>query len=292
MTMRRTRAKTRPNVFKAGRTTARRSRPGLVRRLLRLGGALGLLAALTLVLIFVHDWTTQTGLLRVTAVEVEGAVKLSPEEVRTRAGIAAGDNLLAANLGAARRRLLAHPWVAAAAVKREIPNRIVIRIKEHECLAVLALDQGYLLDTEGQVFKAREPGEGEDRPVISGLDYPDLGSAEAPPSEGLAAVVALLRLPLNKVLPGAGLQVRTVRTDPDGGLRLTVDIPGLSPDPVTLILGRDQWERKLAKLDAILRYVQGQPDRGGLRCVNLKNLDRIVVSRTAALGPTDSNKEV
>jgi len=292
MTMGRTRTKIRPNVFKGQRTVGRRTRSGRLARLLRRAGALALLAAFSVALIFVHDWVTQTGLLRITVVEVSGADKLTPAEVRERAGIAVGDNLLAANLGLARRRLLAHPWVAAATVKREIPNRIKIHITEHQCLAVLDLDQGYLLDTAGRVFKAREPGDGADRPVIAGLDYTDLGPDRGRPGAKLAAVVALLRLPLDKVLPWPGLAVRAVRAEPDGGLSMTLDIPGLAPGTTTLFLGVAQWERKLAKLDAILHYVQQQPEDGGIRSVNLKNLDRIVVSRKAPAGPTEAHKEV
>ena len=127
--------KSRRNVYKAGVRRRRQDRMARIRQMALIVGGLLLFAVFNLALILTHDWITQTSLLPIETVQVKGARRLADEIVRQRAGIAMEGNILAVNLGRARRRLQAHPWVAEARVMREIPTGIVIRIREHDCAA-------------------------------------------------------------------------------------------------------------------------------------------------------------
>ncbi len=281
--------KVRRNTYKAGVRQGRQIRRTRLRRTTLSLGALMLFVAFNLALILAHDWLTQTTLLPIDAVQVEGARRLADTEVLERAGIAPEDNILAVNLGVARRRLLAHPWIADAKVIRQIPGRIVIHVQEHDCRAILNLDRQLLISATGEIFKERQDGECTETPVISGIDYSDLGGAEAPPGPALAAALQLLAPAKRAAAVGGHARIREIRADPELGLTLFVTDTGKAPAYRTIILGFAHWPQKYRKLAAIRSYL----DRRGLmpeaQIFNLRDPDRVVISppaRTADAAPT------
>lgn len=284
--------KVRRNVYK--RVTRQRRRKGIdrIRRYLRSAAGLLVFLMFNLALILVHDWITQTDLLPIKTVRVEGEHRLSPAAVRQRADIHPDNNILAVNLEAARRRLEAHPWIAAARVIREIPDRIVIRIQEHDCRAVLNLDRQFLISAEGVVFKVREKGECADVPLISGISYADLGVAGRPPRAHLAAAIAFLnRLPNPKKLSKQH-QIQEIRVDPDLGLTLFVAARKSRSTPSTIILGFTPWEPKNQQLSAVLSYIDRRDFMSGGQIVNLRDPDRIVIGPATDKANAGSTKEV
>lgn len=63
-------------------------------------------------------------------IDISGNVRLTRDMVLEYAGIREGDNCLAVGISDIERRLRATPWVAEASVKRLLPDRFVIRLKE------------------------------------------------------------------------------------------------------------------------------------------------------------------
>ena len=90
---------------------------------------------------------THSNYFRTESIEVHGLSRLSEAAVLAQAGIRPGDNLLAVNLALVRKRLLAHPWIAAARVSREIPGTLRIDVTEHQALAVLDLGRQFLINS-------------------------------------------------------------------------------------------------------------------------------------------------
>ncbi len=280
--------KSRRNVYKAGVRKRRQNRMARIRQMTLTVGGLLLFALFNLALILTHDWITQTSLLPIETVRVEGARRLAEEIVRQRAGIDTDGNILAVNLGTARRRLQAHPWIAEARVKREIPTEIVIRIREHECVAVLNLGRQFLISSEGVVFKERQNGECREAPLISGIDYADLGLEGHAPGAALDAALALLEGTGAWRDFGGRYTIREIRADPDLGLTLFVAPPGNHPAYRTIILGFANWPHKSRKLAAIRSYLKRRRLMPDARIFNLRDPDRIVISpqTPAASTPT------
>ncbi len=280
--------KSRRNVYKAGVRRRRQNRIARMRQMALAVGGLLLFAVFNLALILTHDWLTQTSLLPIETVQVKGARRLADETVRQRAGIAMDGNILAVNLGTARRRLQAHPWIAEARVMREIPTGIVIRVREHECAAVLNLGRQFLISAEGIVFKERQNGECSEVPLISGIDYADLGFEGHAPGAALDAALALLEESEAWRDPGGQHKIREIRADPDLGLTLFVAPPGSHPAYRTIILGFANWPHKSRKLAAIRSYLKRRRLMPDARIFNLRDPDRIVISpqTPAASTPT------
>ncbi len=118
-------------------------------------------------------------LTRCHGVEVEGKTRAGAAEVRHLANVGIGEPLIGVDLDAVVAGVERHPWVAHAEVRRAFPDRVVISVRERVPTALLLLDQLYLVDAEGNVFR-KAAGVSLDLPVLTGIpleystEQPDL----------------------------------------------------------------------------------------------------------------------
>lgn len=132
--------------------------------------SLGMTVSLVFLFLFLIQWDY----LRAERIAVFGAGRVSETDVLQKAGLQPGMNILSVNLSLARKRLSSHPWISEAKVSLRFPPEIRIRIKEHEPLAVFELDEKYLANTEGEIFKKWDPLDTPMLPVVSGLRFSDV----------------------------------------------------------------------------------------------------------------------
>jgi cell division septal protein FtsQ len=152
--------------------------------------------------------------LRVTRVEVRGNSWLSEGEVREMLGPAVGENILGMRIDVLKARLTASPWVAAASVRRSLPNTLSVEIHERVPLALAEVDRLYLMDGDGRLIDIYGPRtSGFDLPIVRGLR--GLG-AEARRDQA-ARAGALLR-----DLADLAEQVSEVRVEDSGDLRVVL----------------------------------------------------------------------
>lgn len=91
--------------------------------------------------------------LSVASVEVEGREHESREAILEALGVRRGSPILALDPAAAKTRLEALPWVRAAAVARQMPDTIRVRLVEREPLAFWQRhNKLVLVDAEGAVL--------------------------------------------------------------------------------------------------------------------------------------------
>lgn len=179
-------------------------------------------------------------------IEIEGASRLTRAELEETAGIALGRNVFERAPDDARGLLLEHPWIAEAEVRRRLPGRWSITIRERTPAAILMLDEGWLVDGEGAVFKRFEAGDPADLPVVTGIDRERFTRDRAFRTRVLLGVVALL-----SDWRAAGLW----RREPIGEIHVEAD------DALTLRIGDDATEIRLghgpyrAKLDRLRRVL-------------------------------------
>lgn len=99
------------------------------------------MAGTSLLLILVYDAVTQSSYFEARAIMVEGNQRLSKDTILKQAGLKLHDNTLFVNLNTLRYRLIAHPWVAAAEIERQLPDVIHIRVKERVPIAIVELNR-------------------------------------------------------------------------------------------------------------------------------------------------------
>lgn len=266
----------RQNRFK--RRQPGKNRPWVSGGLKVTAGAVGV-ALLSIVLIFCHDLITQCDAFKAQTVTVTGARRLSRAEICERAGILPGANILAVNLIAARKRLLADPWIADAQIRRDIPDGIHVAVREHRALAVIDLGRKFLLDDAGTIFKEAVPPEDENLPLVEGLRYADIelrpfAAGDRNPAAPFSGVVAVLQLgrPAASVIPNRHLA--RIMVDSETGITLKT-----LREPKTVVLGFRDYATKYAVLQRLLAHLaQRRPNGWGeLETVDLNNLNRIVV---------------
>lgn len=248
-------------------------------------GAVGfvlVLIAVNVVFLLCYNGVTSWEIFDAKAVEVSGNRRLPEATVREQAGISAGENILAVNLGRCRRRLLAHPWIAEAEIYREIPNRIRMEIKEHECLAVIDLGRRFLIDPEGAIF-SEDSGESEpDVPLITGLDYADLDLGDGLASPAFRAVLEMLSMGRQNALSLSNQQIREIRVDRDMGLTLTFRTGAGAPPFDEVFLGYGDYAGKLKQLTALPQRLQRLGQTAACRWVNLDDRVRTVIHPAGA----------
>jgi cell division protein FtsQ len=294
------RRRPRQNINRRAAAEKRRRLAGRLAAGLQAAGAVAGVVLVSCFFIFVHDMFIQSDYFNAKQIAVEGTVRLSAGAVAAQAGVRQGTNILSVNLSAARKKLLAHPWIAEAEIRRELPSDLRIRIREHTPAAVVEFSgRKFLLSADGVVFKAWEASDPQDLPLVTGLavsdlrvadrsgepapaPFADLGSA-APPqppfSRPMDAVIQVLALGSeSEVLPAR--RVRAIRVDRELGLSIEADGTGKS-----IRLGYDDYPVKLDMLADLLAFFKTQPEIAGFDRIDLNDVNRVIVNPLKADPP-------
>ena len=240
--------------------------------------AVSLVAAMSIVFIFGYDLLTQCDYFRANSIIINGTNRLSQNQIIKHIGIDAGINIFSVNLSATRKRLLAHPWIADAEVRRELPNEINIRIKEHKPLAIINLGRKFLINDHGEIFKKLAASDPCNLPVIIGLEFSDLdvsGLDVFGKSRNIAfkAVMEVLQLGQKEgsIIPNRLLKV--IMVDREIGITLYA-FNGIQ----AIKLGYNNYPDKYERLKNVLFYIEKGHIFSDFHTIDLNNLDRIVVN--------------
>lgn len=278
--------KKRKNHYKKGRGPQGRGMGAPLAKGLKGVAGLLLVSFLSAGFVFGYDLLTQCAYFGAKRIEVNGMQRLDPSEVCRQAHVRPGVNIFHVNLSLARKRLLAHPWIRDAQVRRETPDAIIISIQEHTPLAMLDLGRKFLIDTRGEIFKEVKPADPQNLPVVSGLRFSDLNAAGQPPGQAYAAVLEVLKLGMDRHCVVTNRAIQKICVDREIGLTL------FAFDRQTAIkLGYDNYPDKYIRLRNVLGYLNRRPDWPDVRRIDLNNVDRIVVHPVAA-GTSADQKEV
>ena len=276
--------------------TKRRHHLALLRRLATAFYAIAGIAALmatSCLFVFVYDVLTQCDYFRAHSLRVDGIHRLTQKEIVEQAGINKDVNVLAVNLSMVRKRLMAHPWIAEAEVRREIPSGLLIRIKEQQPLAVVDLGNKYIINEQGRIFKEWTASDPATLPLISGLEPADViiysktgrddpqrratqnkhlqgAAAGELPFEAVMQVLTLGK-EARSILPNQ--KIKHIRVDRQIGI--TVEAFNQMK---TIVLGYHNYPLKYTMLKNIMAYRnrgKGFPD---FNRIDLNNINRIVVN--------------
>jgi cell division protein FtsQ len=106
----------------------------------------------------------------IAAIEVHGASRMTPDEVRAMLPAKVGGNIFKADLGDVARALRTNPWIRSASAHRVLPDTLVVRLWERTAVAVVQFGNAlYLADETGHPFKQLDaPDEAGDLPILTG----------------------------------------------------------------------------------------------------------------------------
>jgi hypothetical protein len=204
--------------------------------------------------------------------------RLQDEALRAAAGVEPYSSIWDVDPRAVEARLLQLPWVRSAAVRRELPNRVVLQVREHRPAAIVATDEPtalYYVSANGRIFAPVAPGDSHDFPYLTGLQAADLSGQSAYGPRAVRRSLALLRL-LGRGTAGLG-SVSEIHIDRTTGFTLMPVQP-----PVPVELGWEQIALKLERLGRVLPlWVGREAEMTGVSCF----FDDQVIVRTRAPEP-------
>lgn len=252
------------------RVGAVRRHPRPRRRWRRVLGPLAAVAAVALAAVAGGHWLLTASHFAVTAVEVRGTSRVEPERILAASGIVRGANLWTIDPHAVRARLAALPEIRRVDVIRELPNRVVIAVEERRPFTLVHAGRLHWLDEEGHALGEASRAVSPEVPVISGLSEEDLRTMRSAPGPRARAAITLIRALLRT---GSSLTAEISEIDmsrAEGPVLYTVD-------GVEVRLGAEDWEARLARLEAVLAQVATDDVRG----VDLRFRDQVVLQRSA-----------
>lgn len=231
------------------------------------------LLLLSTAFMFIYDVMTQSSYFSAKRIEVSGTYRLSPQETLNYAGLAPGVNLLALNLSLVRKQLISHPWVADATLRRELPDALVITVKEHRALAVIDLGRKFVINLDGVIFKEAKAFDLERLPRITGLQYADMAVDDQEPSPVFDAVMNVLVMGQQPGSPLPNHAIKQVAVDRDMGLQLYA-----FDERLAIRLGYNQYAKKYQRLAAALYYFDKSSLSSEIEWIDLRNPERIVIN--------------
>lgn len=267
-------------------------------------GTLCVCAVLLFAFVITYSAVTHYRGFAAKRVVVFGADRLSDSDVLRQADVNIGENIFNVNLSVVRQRLLAHSWIASAEVTREIPGAILIKIKEHEPQAIVEMNNRYLMDTEGVIFKhyseetdgpVKEPaaeGDAQDiseaprevpqgYPVITGFTAEDIQVAgrqmmknETNPHKAVMNIIQIAKVP-DCSLPLS--QIKQILVDREIGLTLLT-----SGNIRTVKLGYGDYDKKVKRMGEVSKFLKEKAKLNEIDTLDLHNLERIVVKPASA----------
>lgn len=116
-----------------------------------------------------------TPLFQVNGFDIEGNFSLTDEKVIALSGIEPGDNIFYANLRSARRSLRDNPFVEDVTIRRNLPDRISVQLKERRSVGYIVTTDGYIqVGEDGRLLAIQQSLSNYSLPVISGVELSEL----------------------------------------------------------------------------------------------------------------------
>lgn len=223
----------RPRKGRSSSSGGRRRRP------LVAVGAVVLCGGLGYGLFELRGWARTSDRFAVEHVDVQGALRATPDELVRLAGVARGDNLFVVETDAVRLRVEAHPWVASATVDEDWPRGLRVAVTEHAPVALVALGHLYYADASAEIVKRYAPGEREALPVITGLSREAVEAGERTSQRMLREAIDFVSAwGARSERPLAEVHVDAVR-----GISFT-----RRNDPARVEVGHAPWAKRLDRL--------------------------------------------
>ncbi len=233
-----------------------------------------------------HDFLTRCRYFNATTIQVNGLIRLTASEVLKQAHLEMGVNIMAVNLPLTRKRLMAHPWIADAGVRRRLPDALELILIEQVPLAVVDLGRKFVINQQGDIFKKAEFVDLKNFPIISGLSYSDLNLSGRPAGSTFSSVLAVLKLgnEPGSIVPNNVL--RKVHVDREIGLSLFA-----FNRPLVIRLGYANYSAKYEALAQVLTYFNTHQADLEIDWIDLNDPERVVMNLKGEL-TRKTDKEV
>jgi cell division protein FtsQ len=167
-----------------------------------------------------------------------GNMHITEAELNTLAGVRPGEGLLTVSGRDVSSRLLQSPWIRTVSIRKDLPDRLMIRVSEATPFAIL--------DRKGQAFLIDEKGRLLEK--IHGDSVPFLPIISADPERMHESFIEAIRLAA--VIKERKIATERNRVEIIANVKAPEEL-SLVVDSVVIKIGRGDYEQKLERLFAL-----------------------------------------
>lgn len=210
--------------------------------------------------------------LNVAGVRTEGNRILTSSELQRLANVPRSARLFDLDLTTIQQRIEKNPFVREAAVLRDLPDRIAIRIVEREPIAALSSARLLYLDAEGMVLPSVQSDHVFDLPVITGaLQEEDCIPGRKVTGQSVQDALQLLRVAIE-------LDENLYRRISEVNIRDSGDLVAYTVDfGVPVVFGRGDLAMKLVTLESFWNSVVNSRGAHELASIDVRFAQQVVV---------------
>ena len=239
-------------------------------------GAFTVLAGFSLVLVAGYQYLLSMPYFCIKSAEsitILGQERSHPEPVLREMQIRPGTSLLAVQPLKVEKALLQQPWIEAVELSRVWPDQIRLVIREHQPAALVKIDNRlYLMNSRGILFKAMEPHDPHEFPVITGLELEHFQRVGGNMTPLLAKVFDFMELLQEKDNFLSWQTVAEIHVDAERGF--TIYPTDLN---IGLNLGFHDYKQKLANLQKVLPHIKQHGELAKIERIDLNYSQRVLV---------------
>jgi cell division protein FtsQ len=218
--------------------------------------SLAMLASLTVLGFTLYQYAQRSESLNVGEIKILGCAQVKEKELLDLAGIDFSASLLNLDLQQVSSRLAQHPWVEKAKVKRDWARKaLIIEVQERTAQALVLLDDLYLVDRHGEVFKKAEARERMDLPVLTGLRREDVLKREKEAISLIGQALEVLEI-LGQKKALAPREISEINLNRQNGLTLFTLNGG-----IPIRLGSGDFSEKVSRLEKVLPDIRAKAER-------------------------------
>lgn len=208
---------------------------------------MAVLASLTLLGFTLYQYFQRFEGLNVGEIKIMGCMNATESELLHLAKVDFRASLINLDLRELSSRLAKHPWVEKAKVKRDWSGKaLIIEVQERVPQALILLEDLYLVDRQGEVFKRAEPKDKMDYPVLTGLEFQEIKGRDKHAMAMLRQALDLLELLAQRKI-FTPREVSEIHIHRQNGLTIYS-----LKEAIPIRLGWGELENKISRLEKVL----------------------------------------
>ena len=283
--------KKRKNYYKKSPAKKRAKKLNAVIFGFKIASLISIISIMSFMFVFAYNLMIQCDYFKAKNIIVTGNSILDEKNILKQYEINNNTNILSLNLSVLQKNMQIHPWIKEAEIIRDLPDKLIIRIKEQKPVATLDIGRKFLINDSGKIFKEKSDSDPEILPVITGLKLTDINLSGEAPGNSFSSVISVLKLgeKAKSILPNS--IIKTIEVDQHTGLTLHI-IDNASFNINQVKLGYKDYNNKYERLKNVLIYLGGKYNITGFDSIDLNNSNRIIATPVNIEAPAGNNKEV
>ncbi|MCL2102778.1 MAG: FtsQ-type POTRA domain-containing protein, partial [Syntrophorhabdaceae bacterium] len=118
---------------------------------------------------YAYSWMTRSSMFSIRSIEMNPCVNVTKDEIWSIVRVGGKNNIWTVPVRYVSNQLALHPWIRSVSVRKSFPDRFVVRIEEHNPVAMVNLDALWYVDDEGVLFKQLSTYDSKDMAIITGF---------------------------------------------------------------------------------------------------------------------------